>query len=105
MATFGQNGEVVGSDTIGRKMRISVNADDDIRYAWPRLDLGFTLIDRRSASPEQGRFLEAYVLGVLPAINQAMAIAARNRFWSKNRKCNGAPNGRDLDSARRAAAI
>jgi coenzyme F420-dependent glucose-6-phosphate dehydrogenase len=64
------NGAAVGSDTIEKKLCISVNPDDHVRFAQRYIDLGFDHLIFHSAGPDQHAFLEGYGRDVLPRIRQ-----------------------------------
>lgn len=65
-----QNGAAVGSDTIEKKVCISANPDDHVRFAQQYIDLGFDHLIFHSAGPDQQGFLEGYGRDVLPRLRQ-----------------------------------
>jgi coenzyme F420-dependent glucose-6-phosphate dehydrogenase len=65
-----QNGAVVGSDTIQKKVCISAKSEDHVQFAQRYIDLGFDHLCFHSADPDQRPFLEGYGRDVLPQLRQ-----------------------------------
>lgn len=71
------NGSVVGRDTVLKKLCISGNPDDHVRFAQQYIDMGFTHLFFHSAGPDQRDFIVGYGKDVLPRIRQRQAQAIK----------------------------
>ena len=65
-----RNGAAVGSETIQKKVCISPNPDDHVRFARQYIDLGFDHLIFHSAGPDQHGFIEGFGRDVLPRIRR-----------------------------------
>jgi coenzyme F420-dependent glucose-6-phosphate dehydrogenase len=71
------NGSVVGKDTLLKKLCMSGNPDDHVKFAQQYIDMGFTHLYFHSAGPDQRDFIVGYGKDVLPRIKQRQAQAIR----------------------------
>jgi alkanesulfonate monooxygenase SsuD/methylene tetrahydromethanopterin reductase-like flavin-dependent oxidoreductase (luciferase family) len=72
-----ENGKVVGSDTIRKRVCISTDPKDHIDFVRQYTDLGFDQIFFHSAGPDQRAFIEGYGREVLPQLRQALQPRSR----------------------------
>ncbi len=76
-AMSAMNGSVVGKDTLLKKLCISGNPDDHVKFVQPYIDMGFTHLYFHSAGPDQRDFIIGYGRDVLPRIKQRQAQAVK----------------------------
>jgi coenzyme F420-dependent glucose-6-phosphate dehydrogenase len=65
-----ENGEAVGNDTIKRRMCLSGDPDDHIKFLAQYVDLGFDQLVVHSAGPDQHAFIESYGREVIPHLRE-----------------------------------
>ncbi|WP_424356764.1 TIGR03557 family F420-dependent LLM class oxidoreductase [Methanocella sp. MCL-LM] len=70
------NGAVVGDDALMKRMCISNDPDEHIRYVQQFIDMGFTHIYVHTAGPGQLDFIKSYTRDVLPALREQNKGAA-----------------------------
>lgn len=64
------NGAVIGDDALQKRLCISSDPEEHVRYVQQFIDLGFSHIYVHTAGPGQLDFIKAYAENVLPAIRE-----------------------------------
>ncbi|WP_231844901.1 TIGR03557 family F420-dependent LLM class oxidoreductase [Methanocella arvoryzae] len=70
------NGAIVGDDTLKKRLCISNDPEEHIKYIQQFIDLGFTHIYVHTAGPGQIDFIKSYARDVLPALREQNKGAA-----------------------------